>query len=718
MANRADNIYVELFGQLSIPSRLEPENIAAMLNERMAAERGSEPVMISSTTRNITKTSNKHKTSTAYRSIASLAACAALAFGAAGYAGVFDADIPAEVQQGGGAYASDYDDVHRTFAQYYIDDTDKKTLDSAIRDIDHSYNENENDPTNAVTQPQPPVESESPVEQDPEHTTPSVDNKTPDNTAPAPSVEDPDPVTEPDPTEHIDDLIPLPKNKAEDVSGNYKFGTGFIAVSDGNIIRVIQNENGKLDYSDNIFPSFAEGSDKSLLGFYADGTKLTAVYSVVKTAVPYDSAVDGMLDGLYGRTATGSQYSVEVCVYDIVDGSAYLINDVVQGGSLVDMNYSGGALYLVTAYSDYRVTPIIGVDDLESYVPSYTVNGIKYYVEAANIMIPDYLATTDYTVISGISTQNGAVSVQAVLGYEGRVILKNGAVYLFGYDTLGGADVTSVKVFGLAGGNVGYAGYKDIDGIALGGAGISVFKNAIAGTKDVIAVATVSQTPDGYDTILSVYDSTMELVSRLLFPGALTTAKREGTEIYLSGSGVKYGVDLTDPSAPEYWEVKDAVPKAADPADGLVKLGDGYVTLTKSSSGLVLSKISKNERGELRLDYKTTIHSGDVRSKAIENTGLLFVSGNTVGVPYGYFDGLDYCFKYALYQATATGFELVSEIEVHETDAAFENGAAVLHGGYLYIFSDGRIYTATTQDGLDIVGTAEIVESAYSGHSR
>lgn len=715
MANRTDNIYVELFEQLPIPKRLEPENIAAMLNERMALNSVPEPVM-TSFDRNITKTSNKHKTSTAYRSIASLAACAALAFGVAGYAGVFDADIPAEVQQGGGAYASDYDDVHRTFAQYYIDDTDKKTLDSAIRDIDHSYNENENDPSNAVTHH--PDENGPTVEPAPEQMTPSVEDKKPDNTVPAPSVEDPEPVTEPDPTEHIDDLIPLPKNKAEDVSDNYKFGAGYIAVSDENIIRIIRNENGKLSYSDNIFPTFTEGSDKSLLGFYADGTKLTAVYSVVRTATPYDSAVDGMLDGLYGRTATGSQYSVEVCVYDVAGGVPYLFNDVIQGGSLVDMNYSGGALYLVTAYSDYRVTPIIGVDDLESYVPSYTVNGVKFYVEAENIMIPDYLATTDYTVISGISAQNGAVSVQAVLGYEGRVILKNGAVYLFGYDTLGGTDVTSVKVFGLSGGNVSYAGYKDIGGIALGGAGISVFKNAIAGTKDAIAVTTVSQTPDGYDTILSVYDSTMELVSRLTFPGALTTAKREGTEIYLSGNGVKYGVDLTDPADPKHWEVKETAPKATDPAYGLIKLGDGYVTLTKSSSGLVLSKISKNERGELRLDYKTTIHSGDVRSKAIENNGLLFVSGNTVGVPYGYFDGLDYCFKYALYQATATGFELVSEIEVHETDAAFENGAAVLSGGYLYIFSDGRIYAATTQDGLDIVGTAEIIESAYSGHSR
>ena len=710
MANRVDNIYVELFEQLPVPERLEPQNIAAMLNERMALKAVPAPVETLASekyngTRNITKTSNKHKTSTAYRSIASLAACAALAFGVAGYMGVFDDEVPVIPQQGGGAYASDYEDVHKTFAKYYIDDTDKKTLDTAIADIDHSYNENENNGTNAVTHPTP--SENDPNEQESESNQPPVTPDIPGNTDPTVPEEPP---VETTPSEVIDDLVPMPKNKAEDVSGSVKFGDGFMAVRDGNILRIMQTGGGRVGYTENVFPIYSEGTEKTLLGFYADGTKLTAVYSVARdqSFIPFDSTVDGLLDGLYGRTATGSQNSVEVCVYDVFAGRATLINDVVQGGSLVKMNYNNGALYLVTAYSDYRVAPIVGVDDLESYVPSYTVNGTKYYVEASNIMIPDYLSTTDYTVISGIST-SGNVSVQAVLGYEGRVVLKNSAVYLFGYDSLAGSDVTSVKVFGLADGTVSYAGYKDLSGIALGGDGISVFKNTIA-------VTTVADTPEGYVTTVGVYDGLMERVSYVAFPSALTTAKREGANIYLSGNGEKYVVYLSDPSNPKYEEVTAA--KTADPADGLVSFDGGYVTLTKSSDGLVLSKISKNEQGELRLDHKTTIHTGDARSKALDNNGLLFVSGSTVGVPYGYFDGLDYCFKYALYHSTAAGFELVGEIEAHETDEAFENGYAVLSGGYLYIFSDGRIYAANTQDGLNVVGTADIIDSAYSGHGR
>ena len=716
MARRVDNIYTELFEQLPVPERLEPNNIAAMLSAATAKEVPTEKY-----TRNITLTSNKKKTGAAFRSITSLAACAALAFGVAGYMGVFDTYVPTEPEVGGGSYASEYDDVHKTFEKYYIDDEDKKTLDSRIRDIDHSYNESENSSSGVTAQPKPDdtVEPDEPTAEPAPSTSAPEQDPVPDNTVPtAPAVPDepdaePEPVPAPDEeqSEIVNEALPLPKNKAEDVSGGIAFGDGFMVVRDANTLRIITT-GSKLRYTGNIFPFYGtdengmpETAEKALIGFYADGTKLTAVYSVTKTS---DPATDALLDSLYG-TRSGPVHSVEVTVYDIRDGVASLTSDVVQVGSLIDMNYSNGALYLVTAYSDYRVTPIIGVDDLESYVPSYTVNGMKYYVEAKDIMIPEYLATTDYTVISGIST-SGTVSVQAVLGYEGRVILKNNAVYLFGYDSFAGTDVTSVKVFSLSGGNVLYAGYKDIDGIALGGDGISVFRNTIA-------LTTVAETIDGYVTVVGVYDGTMNLVARLHFPGALTTAVREGTKIYLSGANAKYGIDLSNPSNPTYWEVEGTTQKADDPAEGLVEMDGGYVTLTKTSAGLTLAKLSKTANGTLKLDYKTVIRTGDVRSKALDNNGVLFVSGSTVGVPYGYFDGLDYCFKYALYHAGANGFELIGETEAHETNDAFENGNAALNGGYLYVFSEGRIYKISIQDDLAVQSTADIIESAYSGHT-
>ncbi len=714
MANKANNIYTELFESIPIPSRLEPENIAAMLNERAGAKslsaekvpekhiKAEEPA---SQPRRIEMTPGKKRSASPFfRTAAAMAACAALALGVIGYMGAGETELPTEDGDVGGAYASDYNDVHKTFEQYYVDTAGKKTLDSAIKDIEHSYNENEND--TQTSQPADPSVTESP---EPAETTSSADVS-----APAVPDEPEAPVTEPAepqpqapaPNETVDDTVPLPSSEAFKDDSGIVFGDGFMLRRDGNTIRIIKASAGELDYTGNIFPSYEEMTSKTLAGFYADGMRAIAVYSEVRGGAPYaNDPVNGLIDGLYGQN-TEPRSSVEVCIYTIRDGAAFLDSVTVQSGSLVDMNYVNGSLYLVTAYNDYRVAPIIGVDDLESYVPSYTVNGVKYYIEASDIMIPDYISTTDYTVISGISL-TGGVSMKAVLGYEGRVVLRSGAVYLFGYDSSASGDRTSARVFSLSGGNVDYAGCVYIDGVALGGDGISCFGSNIA-------VTAVRKVNNSYETDITVFDGTMNVVSRAVINEALTTAERIDTSLYLSGAQRRYGIDLSDPAAP--FEIKEE-PKP-DPAKGLVEFDGGYVTLTKAPDGsLQLAKIVKNAAGELRLEYKTAICSEpSCDSKALENNGLLFISGNVVGLPYGYYDGYDYCYRYALYRAANGSFSPMGEIEFHETDSAYEYERAILNGGVLYIFSEGRISAAVVGDSLVLVDSAEIVESAYSGH--
>lgn len=699
--NRVSNPYIELFEQLPIPERLEPRNIAAMLDAKAAqktiiAKTSSErpereakaPVE-----RKITVSSSKHRTSAAYRSVASIAACAALALGVVGYMGIGNSEIPSDMRGDGGAYASDYDDVHDTFQKFYVDDAGRTTLDSIIEDIGKSYSDTENENTHNTDPSSDPVEPDD--QNQPDITQPAQPDNDPDVTDPK---DDPDPVDpQPIPNETVDDVVPLPENDAVIDNSDIVFGDGYFLVRDANIIRIFTTRNGMIQYTGNIFPVFNDQASKSLVGLYAEGSKVVAVYSVVKS----ESFVENT-----ESVFTGTRNSVEVCVYDIVDGIAELSSDTVQGGSLINKNFVNGSLYLVTAYSDYRISPIIDAQDLESYVPSYTVDGIKYYVEASDIMIPDYISTTDYTVISGIGV-NGGVSVKAVLGYEGRVVLRNGAVYLFGYDNSYGTDLTSVRVFSLSGGNVKYAGFVDIDGVALSGDGISTFGNAIA-------VTSVHKVDNGYDTALRIYDETMNLVSEMDFPGALTTAKRYGSKLYLSGSKDKYRIDLSNPSE---WERVSETP-VKNTAEGLVEFDGGYVTLTKAANGsIVLSKITKNADGELRLEYKATVTSEmGATSKAVDNNGLLFVSANVVGLPYGYFDGVDYCYRYAFYCATDSGFVLIGYIENHETDEVYENVKAILNGGVIYIFSEGRVCSAVIGDSVAQVGAADIVESAYSGH--
>ncbi len=732
MADKVQNPYIELYDQLHIPERLEPKNIAAMLDRRMAemaagsekpsfakperaAELGIETQDKNEYTRNITVTSSKKRTA-AFRSIASVAACAALALGVAGYMNAGRTELPDDRQPAdGGAYASDYDDVHKTFQKYYVDDSDKMSLDSAIQDIEHSYDESvdQSGSGTVVTAPatpetEAPTTSAEPPIGEPVGTTAAPETEViPDEPA-APPVEE-------DPVEIIDSELPLPENAVVIDNSDIAFGNGFILKKDSNTLRIIDTSLGSATYAGNIFPLYEQGAAKTLEGFYTSGTRVVAVYSVVKGSVqsaqnPDGTFVGSILDSLYGpeQVITEEQSSVEVCIYDLAGGTPAFVSTTVQDGSLIDMNFTNGSLYLVTAYSDYRNTPIIDVNDYESYLPSYTVNGLKCYVSASDIMIPDYLSNTDYTVISGINSE-GSVSIKAVLGYEGRVILKNGAVYLLGYDNSMGIDLTSVKVFSLAGGNVIYSGFVDIDGVALSGDGISAF-------GDAIAIASVKKSENGYTTTLGVYDGTMNLISRVPnIDGALTKAKRIGNTIYLSGSKGSCGIDLTNPALPVMLD--SGTPKE-DKASGLVQLGSGYVTLTKSTDGsLVLAKLSKNAAGELSLDYKATVSDeADVTSKALENNGILFISGDIVGLPYGYFDGLDYCYCYALYRDSGVGFELMGTVSNHETDEAFEYGKAVYNDGVLYLFADGRVSSAVISDSFAIVSNADIIESSHGVH--
>lgn len=743
VANKVQNPYIELFEQLSIPERLEPQNIAAMLSERAALNTLPEKSSVKPEKthysaeksddvgeRNITVSEGGRKrTSRVYRCVASLAACAALALGIYSYVGSGTRNIRTD-DRGGGSYASDYNDVHKSFEQYYIEDAGK-TLDSAIADIEHSYNESNNDPTNTDPAQEPTVPDEPPVSAAPstEPVEPQVSGDStvgeiPDETQPSSGTEPETnpPADEPSATEpeKVDEKLPLPEKDAVIDDGGILFGEGFALIRDSNVLRVISTAAGPhgVGYVGNIFPTFEEETSKSLAGFYTFGNRIVAVYAVESLRTPEpdsealedngQSVVGELFDSLYSDTSVSdnTRSSVEVCTYEYTGlGDPMLVSTTVQGGGLIDMNFINGSLYLVTAYNDYRFAPIIGVEDLDNYVPSYTVNGVKYYVQASDIMIPDYLATTDYTVISGIGV-DGSVSVKAVLGYEGRVLLRSGAVYLLGYDSVDGKDYTSVRVFSLSGGNVIYAGSVDIEGVALGGAGVSTFNGAIA-------VTTVRSTDHGYVTTLGIYDGIMNLISSADIPGALTTVKRDGNRIYLSDSKQSVGFDLTELSKPV---TIDGTP-AKNPAEGLVAFQDGYVTLTKSKDGIVLSKIIRNADNTLSLAFSEIVCSEQsASSEALENNGILFVSNDVVGVPYGFFDGLDNCYRYELFRETESGFESMGYVEMHETDDVYKPGRAVLNGGVLYVFSDGRVSALTVGDSVALLSKVDIVVSSYGGH--
>lgn len=717
--NSRQNVYAELFSNLPVPERLSPENIKLMLDANASAELKRSEIKVGTAASKIEsyepkKTVSRRpvkKLTTAYRAVASIAACAVLALGMVRY---FDAGDALDADSGvkGSAYAGDYDHLHQIFRTYYVDDSDKKTLDSAIAEIEHSYNEAQsNSSTNKVDAPLPPVNSDD---------GPDVNTQAPDSTqqnTPDPVVDNP--LAE-DPAFSGIDLPEIPANPEPDnviIAGKYIF------VRDGSTVKVISTAGGQMEYIGDAVPEKGIFETKILDSAYAVGDKLCAVYTVINEeplSVPAygedDSIVDGIVSGIYtDEVETVKTKSVEVVIYEVTSSGIVPSMVTSQNGTLIDVKESGGYVYVITDYDDYRCSPLIGVDDLESYVPSYTVNGIKQFIRPENILVPEYISTTDYTVISGIAVgvQGSPVLVQAVLGSEGKVIATDKSVYVFGYSDGMGVEKTVCERLSLGFGSANFVGSTAIEGIAVNG---GIYEN-----NGTLFVTTLKNTESGYVTSVCALgdsiDGGLSVISSADFPVAVNQVSFEGSKVFLTNGVDNYAADFTNPASPVRIDYGDNV----DVTSGLVPFGDGYVTLTRTSNGgIKLEKIVAGQDGTLSRTAGIVVCEESAVSKALSDNSIMYTDpvNGYVGVPYGYFDGYDYCYRYELFKLTAEGFTSVGQIESHETEEAFEFGRARLAGGMLYIFSEGRIYSTALGDGtLSVVSSADLIESSYSGHT-
>ncbi len=713
----ANNIYSELFEQLPIPERLEPDNIAKMLEENASFSKKRSAIIVSeavtSEKNTSVKTEKKRSYSATYRAIMSVAACAVLALGLMRFADIGNAPVVSDENHGATA-AENYDELHKTFQKYYVDEDDKKSLDSAMAEIAHSYNEqqSENVTDKVEEEKQPEVTLDAPVE-----TPPVVDE---------PVAPEDDVVIDDEPEEEetviIEDDFVLPELNASE-ENIFIFGNKIFIV-EGETVKYIETSNGALAYRDVIAPVCAENETKELIDFYVYGDRLTLVYSVetaetvmteepeVETEEDTDKTVlDELLDDVYAEEKQTDyvRRSVEVKVFDLSDGIAYPIATNVQSGRFVDSVQSGSSVYVITAYDDYRLSPIIGATDLESYVPYYLLNGEKLYVQANDIVIPSYVSNTDYTVIGGIDmiAQDVSVSVKALLGDEGRILMTDSAVYVFGYESINGVDHTSIQTFDLEDGKVTLGASASCEGIALGTDGIIEMNGAIV-------VSTLRSSESGFVTTVSIFDKALNMVSKCELPAVLTTAVKNGNVLELSGSEV-FDLDLSDPAVPAITqEVKDD-----DVAKSLAPLGNGYAVLSDIDGVLTLSNVEFDVDGAAHAVHQVAVRQGEYTSKAVEDSSALYVDSDLgiVGVPYGYYDGYDFCYRYVLYSLDAEGFKQVGLLESHEMDTEFEFGKSLESDGLLYIFSEGRIYsTVATKESLAYVGSVNLIESTYSGH--
>lgn len=375
-----------------------------------------------------------------------------------------------------------------------------------------------------------------------------------------------------------------------------------------------------------------------------------------------------------------------------------------QNGSYVSSKIADGVLYLVTAYSDYRIKPLDTMEDLDSFVPAYYLDGEKRYLAAEDIIIPGGAASTDYTVVSAINTNSADVtaSVKAVLGSSKNAYCSADTLYVVS-EGKANREYSVISSFALSDGGITYRSSGSVDGKVLGHRSM----NEYGGLFRIAAEITDA---DGRISV-SVYvlDKSLTVVNSAgqLFPeGKASEVRFERNYARLIDSESGEAVIVLDLSTNPPTLAQSLMGNAAylyscsdDMLLGVGKSQDGGLTLTmyNSETGLALNgTVFGGENGEIFSNALT-----DRRSVLVDKdnrlVGVPAYSHNEFGTKNSY-----YVFTYDE-NGSFTQKGVIEYLDVDDS-MAFRRGS--VSGDTLYVISSGRIISARLSD-LKIIGTYE-----------
>lgn len=375
-----------------------------------------------------------------------------------------------------------------------------------------------------------------------------------------------------------------------------------------------------------------------------------------------------------------------------------------QNGSYVSSKIADGVLYLVTAYSDYRIKPLDTMEDLDSFVPAYYLDGEKRYLAAEDIIIPGGAASTDYTVVSAINTNSADVtaSVKAVLGSSKNAYCSADTLYVVS-EGKANREYSVISSFALSDGGITYRSSGSVDGKVLGHRSM----NEYGGLFRIAAEITDA---DGR-TSVSVYvlDKSLTVVNSAgqLFPeGKASEVRFERNYARLIDGESGEAVIVLDLSTNPPTLAQSLMGNAAylyscsdDMLLGVGKSQDGGLTLTmyNSETGLALNgTVFGGENGEIFSNALT-----DRRSVLVDKdnrlVGVPAYSHNEFGTKNSY-----YVFTYDE-NGSFTQKGVIEYLDVDDS-MAFRRGS--VSGDTLYVISSGRIISARLSD-LKIIGTYE-----------
>lgn len=405
----------------------------------------------------------------------------------------------------------------------------------------------------------------------------------------------------------------------------------------------------------------------------------------------------GSLNGNSDRAESVARTNVVVDIYDITDKTdPQLTTSYKQNGKYTSSKIVDGVLYLVSDYSDYRTAPLGSQENLDSFVPSYSIDGERIFVAPEDVMVPANANSTDYTVVSAIGFRSDTpdVTVKAVLGTSKNVYCSADTLYTVGVGKSSeGVDYSIITSFDLSEGTgITYKASSSIEGKVISKYSMNEYNGEFRIAAEV---------SDGETASTSVYvlDSRLKVVNSAgaLLPGQKVSAVRfEDTfaSFFTDSDEPDLVIDLASNPPVSSQSLSEASARlysfSSDKLVGLEKKPDGEgmsLTMYDSDSGLMLHTMNFAE------------DMGEISSKALSDRRAVLIKDGYIGVPvYGYSDfGVNNCYYVYVYDDSA-GFALKGKLEYAELDDKSVFERASVNKDMLYVFSEKKVVSVELND--------------------
>ncbi len=407
------------------------------------------------------------------------------------------------------------------------------------------------------------------------------------------------------------------------------------------------------------------------------------VYSVDKSGMktdsktvsgisPFEMYISGDSLILIGSGTGSGMYSTAAEIYDISGGTPVLAHDYSLGGDYVSARSENGIVFLVTSLTGSAMGENAG---MESYVPSYYADGVRAFLSASDISVPQTANNTGYTIMTMINAENGRVSAKAVLG-NAEVYCSADTLYVVGGASEDGKNVTNVTSFSVDDGILGYKASAKLDGSLIG--------KSMAETEGLFRIA--CSTENG--TNIYSLDDGLEIVSSsegLIPDKAIGSVKFEDSVAVLNERHGPESVLVVDLDRSK--EVEDTTFFTGS----VNKLTDEIsISFTKNENGLLLTAVGTT--GEIEDSYQ--FENADADSEALrDRNAMLIDSGRMViGVPVRSGD----MSRYYIFSYSADGGFMQLGVVDSPDGVPFER--AVVDGDRIIMIGSGGMISVALDD--------------------